>query len=138
MDGSRSCGYYIFEFLKKWQFTFVRVFFEQKGISNWCDSPNFTMPFKDTNTNNKQNTIMSKYCFQFILCLLMDSHSNKMLNLKLPVFQHKRNFHFQQNNMGLMQNSPDYSVMKILYFSNCEISYKQIRISQFGYELRIN
>ena len=40
--------------------------------------------------------------------------------------------------MGLMQNSPDSSVMKILYFSNCEISYKHIRISQFGYELRIN
>ena len=40
--------------------------------------------------------------------------------------------------MGLMQNSPNFSVMKILYFSNCEISYKQIRISQFGYELRIN
>ena len=96
MDRSRSSGYYIFEFLKKWQFTFVRVFFEQKGISNWCDSPNFTMPFKDTNINNNQNTIMSKYCFQFILCLLIYGHSNKMLNLKLPVFQHKRNSIFNK------------------------------------------
>ena len=69
MDGSRSCGYYIFEFLKKWQFTLVRVFFEQKGISNWCDSTNFTMPFKDTNTNNNQSTIMSNIAFNlFYAC----------------------------------------------------------------------
>ena len=40
--------------------------------------------------------------------------------------------------MGLRQNSPDSSVMKIFYFSDCEISYKHVRISQFGYELRIN
>ena len=99
MDRSGSSGHYIFEFLKKWQFTFVRVFLEQKGISNWCDSPNFAMPLKDTNTNNNQNTIMSKYCFQFILCLLIYGHSNKMLNLKLPVFQHKGNFHKREENL---------------------------------------
>ena len=48
MDRSRSSGYYIFEFLKKWQFTFVRVFLKQKGISDWCDSPNFTMFLRET------------------------------------------------------------------------------------------
>ena len=99
VDRSRSSGYYIFEFLKKWQVTFVRVFLELKGISDWCDSPNFTMILRDTNTNTNQNIIMSKYCFQFILCLLIHGHSNKMLNLKLPVFQHKGNFHKREENL---------------------------------------
>ena len=36
--------------------------------------------------NNSQNAIMSKYWLQF-------AHLSKILKLKFPVFQHKRNFH---------------------------------------------
>ena len=66
MDRSRSSGYYIFEFLKKWQFTFVRVFLKQKGISDWCDSPNFTMLLRETT----QITIKMQSCQSIAFNLL--------------------------------------------------------------------
>ena len=97
MDRSRSSGYYIFEFLKKWQFTFVRVFLKQKGISDWCDSPRYSA-FKCDHANNNQNAIVPKSCFQFALCLLIYGHSNKILSLKFPVFQDKGNFHKMEEN----------------------------------------
>ena len=41
------------------------------------------------NTNNNQNAIMSKCCFQFASCLLIYGLSNKMLNLNSLYFRIK-------------------------------------------------
>ena len=66
MDRLTSSGYYIFEFLKKWQFAFVRVFLKQKGILDWCDSPNFTMILREIT----QITIKMQSCQSIAFNLL--------------------------------------------------------------------
>ena len=66
MDRSRSSGYYIFEFLKKWQFTFVRVFLKQKGISDWCDSPNFTMLLRETTQITSKMQLCQSIAFNLL------------------------------------------------------------------------
>ena len=73
MDRSRSSGYYIFEFLKTWQFTFVRAFLKQKGISDWCDSPNFTMLLRETTQiTTKMQLCQSIASNLLYVCLYMD------------------------------------------------------------------
>ena len=62
-------------------------------------TPYLNNAFKRDHTNNNRNAIMSKYCFQFALCLLIYGHSNKILNLKFPVFQDKGNFHKREENL---------------------------------------
>ena len=66
MDRSRSSGYYIFEFLKKWQFTFVRVFLKQKGISDWCDSPNFAMLLRETSQITTKMQLRQSIAFNLL------------------------------------------------------------------------
>ena len=73
MDRSRSSGYYIFECLKKWQFTFVRAFLKQKGISDWCDSPNFTMLLRETTQITTKMQLCQSIAFNLLYaCLYMD------------------------------------------------------------------